>query len=179
MSYVIRHGYPDDAVALANVHDLSWQAAYEGIIPKEEIQRQGQLRLATWQKMLQDENMIVLLSEIEGVIAGFFVMTASKDHSEDEKVLELQAFYFLQEYWSMGYAEHLIKFAINWAKKRKYKSVYCWVLQDNLRARRFYEKNGFYHDQNSKIITIGGVDLTEVRYWNSVRSGDNLWWRLI
>lgn len=37
------------------------------------------------------------------------------------------------------------------------------VLEENIRARRFYEKIGFYHDGTVKEINIG-KELKEYRY---------------
>ena len=44
-----------------------------------------------------------------------------------------------------------------------YRPVVLWVLADNARARRFYERAGFAADGSSKILTgLGGV--LEIRY---------------
>lgn len=179
MSYIIRFAEIEDAAALARIHDLSWQAAYRDIIDEETIKRQGEKRLAMWEQMLQEDKHIIFLSELKEEIIGFSIMLPSRDHDQEEGVMELQAFYFSPQYWQLGYAEHLIKHLVSWVKKRKYKALYAWVLQANERAIRFYQKHGFYFDETKKNILIGGKEYTEVRYWNMVRRNDNTWWRLI
>jgi hypothetical protein len=39
-----------------------------------------------------------------------------------------------------------------------------WVLEDNPRARRFYEIAGWSPDGNKRVLEIFGFDVTEVRY---------------
>ena len=39
-----------------------------------------------------------------------------------------------------------------------------WVLEDNARARRFYEATGWEVDGRVKTVEIGGRELVEVRY---------------
>lgn len=44
-----------------------------------------------------------------------------------------------------------------------FSEITIWVLNDNLKAKKFYERNGFKLDDNSKEIEIG-AKLLEVRY---------------
>ncbi len=40
-----------------------------------------------------------------------------------------------------------------------------WVLEDNHRARKFYEKNGFIHSEEFIVDNIGGEEIREVLYF--------------
>ena len=44
-----------------------------------------------------------------------------------------------------------------------YDKIYLWVLEQNVMARRFYEKNGSVV-LDEKVDSIGGVELVSVRY---------------
>lgn len=48
--------------------------------------------------------------------------------------------------------------------RKGYSSVSLWVLEENQRARRFYEKAGFDLDGASKSIEIDESELREFRY---------------
>jgi RimJ/RimL family protein N-acetyltransferase len=48
-------------------------------------------------------------------------------------------------------------------KELSFKRITVWVLKDNTRARKFYEKHGFTLDDIQKTIEIG-KPLIEVRY---------------
>ncbi len=63
----------------------------------------------------------------------------------------------------MGVGSELIQWGINELRKRNYTEITLWVLEENIRARRFYEKIGFYHDGTVKEINIG-KELKEYRY---------------
>ena len=72
--------------------------------------------------------------------------------------------YVLPDYMGKGYGRRLMDAVMSELKKQGYKEVFLWVLEDNSRARRFYESLGYkcmdeYIDDN-----IGGKDLREVRY---------------
>lgn len=47
--------------------------------------------------------------------------------------------------------------------------IFLWVLEDNLRARRFYERAGFISTENYLDDTIGGKELREIQYCRSVK----------
>ena len=49
-------------------------------------------------------------------------------------------------------------------KKQGYKDVFLWVLEENLGARHFYEKEGFSATDDDLNDNIGGKDLREIRY---------------
>ena len=48
--------------------------------------------------------------------------------------------------------------------------IYLWVLESNIRARVFYEKNSFRQDGTVKKVVIG-TPQTELRYCYSKRTG--------
>ena len=56
-----------------------------------------------------------------------------------------------------------MNWGLNELKNRNYKRVILWVFEENLNARKFYEKMGFKHDGTKKEITIG-KKLMELRY---------------
>jgi hypothetical protein len=47
---------------------------------------------------------------------------------------------------------------------RGYLEAILWVLDDNPRARRFYEREGWALDGERKVEPHLGVDVAEVRY---------------
>ena len=50
-----------------------------------------------------------------------------------------------------------------------YEDVFLWVLEENERARRFYENFGFVPTDDFLDDNIGGRDLREVRYIYEIR----------
>ena len=48
--------------------------------------------------------------------------------------------------------------------RERFREAVLWVLDDNLRARRFYEKHGWRLDGASKHDVHLGVEVAEIRY---------------
>jgi hypothetical protein len=57
------------------------------------------------------------------------------------------------------------------AEERGFPRLRLWVLADNVRARRFYERAGFTADGAEQWEEHGDVSLREVRYAREVAPG--------
>ena len=49
-------------------------------------------------------------------------------------------------------------------KQYGFKNMCLWVLKDNIRARKFYQKNGFIISGDEREIEIAGCNIREVEY---------------
>jgi GNAT superfamily N-acetyltransferase len=79
------------------------------------------------------------------------------------EVGELYALYVTPAWWSAGAGRALMGSVIAALEAERYRRVVLWVLADNTRARRFYDRAGFAPDGGTNILTgLGGV--LEVRY---------------
>ena len=82
---------------------------------------------------------------------------------EDRHVAELYALYVRPAWWSTGTGRALVDRVLARTSEAGYRSVTLWVLRDNRRARRFYERAGFTPDGATNVLAgLGGV--TELRY---------------
>ena len=63
-----------------------------------------------------------------------------------------------------GYGKTLMKSTISELKILGYENIFLWVLEENGRARRFYEQFGFSPTDDFLDDNIGGEELREVRY---------------
>lgn len=154
----------DDFTAIANIYAASWRAAYKGIVPQEYLDA---LRADHWAATLRGDSFYSFVA-MDG---NRYVGTASVAPSRDEKMPgwgELVSIYLLPEYLGEGYASPLLREALSALAYRKYEDVYLWVLEENRRARRFYEKYGFHANGDTIQANIGGKELTEVRYIRKV-----------
>lgn len=62
---------------------------------------------------------------------------------EDNKVLELKRMFILPEYQGKGYGGDLLNVALDYAKKKKYKSICLDTRNELIKAQSFYKKHGF------------------------------------
>ena len=82
---------------------------------------------------------------------------------EDGSVAELYALYVRPAWWSTGTGRALMERVLARTSGAGYLSIMLWVLRDNHRARRFYERAGFAPDGATNVLhRLGGV--TELRY---------------
>jgi ribosomal protein S18 acetylase RimI-like enzyme len=192
---LIRSASAADAVQIAAVMRASWRAAYEGIIASEVIDRvtapdggariRQSFRTRPWQK-----SFVAVAARPEaprkrhaadGIVGyAFFgpetdVLGAPWPHplspaGQQGQVAELYALYVHPAWWSTGTGCALMDRVLDTTSAARYSSVRLWVLRDNSRARRFYERAGFAPDGASHTLEgLGGV--AEIRYRRVLQAG--------
>lgn len=72
----------------------------------------------------------------------------------DEKSLELERIYLLQAFQGHGYGKELLEKAVRIAACKKKKYIWLGVWEKNLKAIRFYSKNGL-HKSGEHIFVMG------------------------
>jgi GNAT superfamily N-acetyltransferase len=186
---VIRSCSAADAAQIAAVQRAGWFAAYEGIIPGEIIDRvtapddgarvRQTFRTRPWQRMIvavagKRDTPRPGKPALPGIVgyASFGpetdVLTGRwpprlTEAGRDGQVAELYALYVRPAWWSTGTGRALMDRVLARNSAVRYSSVVLWVLQDNSRARWFYERAGFAPDGAAhRLDQLGGV--TEVRY---------------
>ena len=85
-----------------------------------------------------------------------------KKMESDEELTEtgeIFAIYVLEEYCGTGVGKALMQAGLG---ELDYQTVAVWVLKDNKRAIKFYEKCGFCIDGREEVIKLGSP-IVEVR----------------
>src|SRR5579884_31924 len=100
-----------------------------------------------------------------GVVVGFASVGPSRD---EPGVGELYAIYVDPGRWSTGAGLALLRRAEKQLAS-EYDEATLWVLDDNPRARAFYERAGWAPDGGRKAETRWGVRAPEVRYRKALR----------
>ena len=165
---VIARAAIDDADAVGRVTALSWQAAYSGIVPDEYLAHiTPESCAAKFREVLpQLPDAEFFLVFVENKPTGVFNLHTCRD-GDTVDCGEIGVFYFLSEHWGRGYGAEAMVYALNRLKERGFASAILWVLEENARARRFYEKQGFMTDGGRKVITLG-KELVDMRYRKSL-----------
>lgn len=146
------------------VHACSWQAAYQGIIADDIIAGfTPKKRAEILFNAISSQQEEYYLFKVDGTAAG--IASLSKSHEQDAPPClgEIYSIYFHPSVWGTAAAQAGLEFCIDRLRSLGYTSISIWVLNDNIRARKFYEKHGFTFDGNKKEIEIG-KSLLEVRY---------------
>ena len=82
---------------------------------------------------------------------------------EGGRVAELYALYVRPAWWSTGTGRALMGKVLARTAASGYESITLWVLRDNQRARRFYERAGFAPDGAINVLA-GLGNVRELRY---------------
>nr|WP_314865541.1 GNAT family N-acetyltransferase [uncultured Flavobacterium sp.] len=85
----------------------------------------------------------------------------AQTETQDEKSLEIERIYVLQEFHGKKVGQLLYDQAIQTAKNKKVNFVWLGVWEENYRAIQFYTKNGFVAF-GQHIFTLGADEQTDI-----------------
>jgi len=166
MDITIRKALPEDAYDYTALHMCCWRDAYTGIIPgafldgraAELEQRAEQCRLS----LEAPGDCGFYCAVYNGGMIGRLIFAKSQDGDKPDAG-DIVALYLRKEYWGKGFGRRMMDFAVSELKRIEFQEAIIWVLDENSRARRFYERYGFTLDGARKDIQLG-KPLTCVRY---------------
>ena len=160
---MIRPATRADARGIAEVHVRTWQAAYRHAFPAELLDSLSiEEREARWRDQgLADSAAETLVAERAGRVVGFASAGPSRDPDCDG---ELWGIYVEPEEWGSGTGAALLDAALERLRAAGFREAILWVLGDNPRARRFYEKHGWSPDGTEKDGVHLDTEVHEVRY---------------
>ncbi|GGK79335.1 GNAT family N-acetyltransferase [Streptomyces flaveus] len=160
-----RQAWPDDASAVAGVYVRSWQAAFAGLVPRHYLDAMDRSREeAEWKARIAEAQWPwtgVLVAETEAGIVGFASFGPSQ---ETPATAEIGTLYAMPELWGTGIGKQLMRATLTTLGQANYTQATLWVLEDNERARRFYEAAGWRPDGAAVEDTTGGASLNKLRY---------------
>lgn len=141
----------DEIRGKAYVHWKSWQESYVGIVDPGYLER---LTLGKCEDMAFRWPEGILVAKDGSRVVGFAAAGAyrSPDGTETDEG-EVYAIYVLEEYQHNGLGYALMRRALTMLPACRV--VYVWVLAENVKAIRFYERIGFHPDGNEKELTLG------------------------
>lgn len=150
----------DDINAIGKIYEKSWNFAYNGIIPKDYFYSvSGDKWLPHFEN--KSMNSLVLIENNQFIGTSSYCKSRSKEFNDFGEIVSI---YLLPEHMGKGYGKLLFEATLNELVKTGYQNVFLWVLEENTRARRFYEKQKFKLSDKSNYINIGGKNLKEVAY---------------
>jgi ribosomal protein S18 acetylase RimI-like enzyme len=169
----VRKARIEDAAALAEVHVRSWQAVYKGLVPQDFLDGlDPDRRRPGWERSLVATDWPrtgTLLAEIDDAVIGFANIRPSRDEDADHnEVGEVTSIYVVTQAWGSGAGRRLMAAAVEALTDAGYSQATLWVLDTNIRARRFYEAGSWQPDGATKRDVTLGFPLSEVRYRTSL-----------
>lgn len=137
----IRPARPEDADAIAAVHDAAWRGAYQGIIPGRDLDRIINRRGPGWWEAALKRGSAVLLLVVAGKIAGYgsFGRNRASAIGVGGEIYEL---YIKPEYQGLGFGKRLFGACRKALADRDMTGIAVWALSDNDTACDFYRALG-------------------------------------
>ena len=161
------------------LHALGWRAAYRDSIPADYMARE-----------ITDERWVPVFRQNyrEGVYHGLRLYKGEQplccatygparvDQSAGDTIGsfsspdlaawgELVSLYARPDRWGQGYGSIVMEEVLRRLSAAGYPGCFLYVLRENGRARRFYEKHGFAWDGRSLEVALGeNTVLTDLRY---------------
>ena len=149
----IRTARQEELPLLTGIMIQSFRTAFAGFVSRE-----------TLEKNTVEENCLALLEAVyrdntmHFLTDGKFGMLVWQDQGASAEIIALHT---LPESHGTGLGRELLSAALRQIGTRP---TVLWAFAENTRARRFYEKNGFHHDGNTRLSEFDGA--MEVRYTN-------------
>jgi ribosomal protein S18 acetylase RimI-like enzyme len=165
---IVRPALLTDAGAIAAIHVHSWQKAYQDILPPALLASLSiEQRAEMWRQNLERKASDTWVADEGGTVVGWISAAQSRDSDALSSTGEVWAIYVDPPYWRRGVGRLLWQHAKTQLINSGFVDVTLWVLKDNTQAIAFYEALGCVLDPGSeKTITLGGVELPEVRFRN-------------
>jgi RimJ/RimL family protein N-acetyltransferase len=162
---LVREATPEDAEAIAEVSVESWRAAYDGLMPAAFLEGLSLSEEAGgWNRRLgqpDPRGRHTSLAIEGGRVVGF--VTSGPD--PDEPMVGLVfLMYARPRSWGSGVGDALMAAALRSLRDNGFQEAALWVLEANLRARRFYERCGWIPEGSHRYDDYGGAQLPAVRY---------------
>ncbi|MGW2558790.1 N-acetyltransferase family protein [Streptomyces sp. NPDC001514] len=169
MSMRLRDMTDADCEAVAAVRVAGWRHAYAGLMPQAYLDAMSEAEDAERRRdrlaAAAGSGMVNVVAEQAGEVVGWGCYgpyreedgTASGDG-------EVYALYVRPGCIGTGVGRALMAELLARAEADGRRTLLLWVLKENARARRFYEKAGFAPDGAEEPFEVGGVAVDEVRY---------------
>ena len=123
-----------------------WRWGYRDQLPEDVLDRLSvEDREKAWRLSLANDGQAVFVANDQARIVGFVSVGASSDEDAPTGTGELFAIYLLEEAAGRGVGRALTERAEVWLRERFTRAT-LWVLESNVRARRFYEAAGWTWD---------------------------------
>ncbi|MFE7181967.1 GNAT family N-acetyltransferase [Streptomyces erythrochromogenes] len=158
-----------DIEAVSAVRVRGWQAAYAGVVPQGHldamtVEEDAGRRREWFRHPGRESGDLVAVGEHGPVGWVCFGPARGEVSGAAGRVGEVYALYVAPELIGTGIGRELLCEAHAALKGRGFDASALWVLQDNLRARRFYERAGYRADGATQDDVYDDVTLSELRY---------------
>ncbi|MGI5366349.1 N-acetyltransferase family protein [Streptomyces iakyrus] len=157
-----------DCDRVAEIRVGGWRSAYRGLIPQSyldglSVEEDAERRRAFLSQ--GDGSVVNLVAEdAGGELVGWACHGPYREGEVRTEDAELYAIYVHPRHVGQGAGRALLTESVARCSAAGHGRLLLWVLKENDRARRFYERAGFRADGAEEPFEVDGVAVVEVRY---------------
>jgi GNAT superfamily N-acetyltransferase len=161
----IRAATQADARAIAEVHVASWRWAYRDLVPEGFLEQFSVAdRERQWIESLRGGVDRIVVASHDDEVVGFASAGPSRDDDALPGTAELFSLYLLQRFQGRGVGGPLLGDVVSGLVESGHERATLWVLETNILARRFYEREGWAWDGTTSAHQVQCANLPIVRY---------------
>ena len=136
-----------DLENLQKISITTFRETFEEVNTEEDMQKylDENLSLEKLKSELENPNSEFYFAENDNQILGYLKLNFGNAQTENQgnETLEIERIYVLKEFFPLKIGQVLFEKSLEIAKEKKLKFIWLGVWEENKRAIRFYEKNGF------------------------------------
>lgn len=166
----LHHATSADLDRMAAIHEAAATDAYRHIFPADAPfpREQAREEIASY---LSNPESVCYLATHEGSDAGF-VAAGPADDATLVDAGQIRMLHVHPTFQGLGIGSALLAASLASMARHGYRRATLWVLVDNKRARRFYERRGWLYDGGRRIEDQHAVPLSVLRYARDVAAPD-------
>ena len=147
----IRNAEFADMKQAGHIMSVSFRTAFVGFVSQQTLDTcaREDACIALLEGIYKEGKVHFLMGEDKGMLAW----------QREADAAEIVAIHTLPESWGTGLGAAMLTEALRQIGER---NVFLWAFRENVRARRFYEKQGFRWDGTERVSQFDGA--VEVRY---------------
>ncbi|MFE2881503.1 GNAT family N-acetyltransferase [Streptomyces sp. NPDC059272] len=161
-----------DCDRVSEIRVLGWQFAYRGLMPQsflDALSAKADAERRRARLLEGDGSVLNLVATVADEIVGWAALGPYRDDELRTKDAELYAIYLDPEHVGTGAGRALMREGLRRCAALGHERIYLWVVRGNARARRFYERAGFWADGAEEPYEVAGVLVPELRYVRELR----------
>lgn len=149
---------------MAVIHEMAWKEGFRGILSDDLLNDFGGSGLIeSWGRTIRRGDRRNVVAEIEPdrkVVAfcGFEIAPDSTGYGE------IVVMHVHPGQWRKGIGSGILEYACRQLTESRAEAVYLWTMSENLRARSFYESQGFRLTGDSRVSQVREESFEEVKY---------------
>lgn len=139
---VLRDAQPGDETLLAELQERASVVAFAHVFPPERYPFPREAVFERWKQALEDPAASVVVAEQAEEPVGFAAV----------RFEWLDGLYVAPEWWGKGVAAELHDRALEIVGDLGSTRCQLWVLEENVRARRFYERRSWRENGETRVV---------------------------